>query len=175
MALQHTLPGVRPANVILPFPFEKNTRGVAPGSVNNGGDYVASRRSLLARYAAPWCQALHKQDPPAYAAVMYELCVEVAQESVAVRSPFSAEVSPEDSQVRFVVFEAPRTLTKVVVKRNDAEYHDNILRCIIRLSQNSVAFCVLDDLFVRWLESVSKSGIYLIVSPSTTGMSLTVQ
>jgi hypothetical protein len=48
--------------------------------VNNGGDYVASRRALLTRYAVKWLVELHDQDPALYGVLMYEICVETSQE-----------------------------------------------------------------------------------------------
>jgi hypothetical protein len=50
--------------------------------VNNGGDYVASRRALLNQYVARWLLALHDQDVGVYAHVLYEVCTDLAEHAL---------------------------------------------------------------------------------------------
>jgi hypothetical protein len=49
--------------------------------VNNGGDYVASRRALLNQYAARWLLAFHDQDVRVYANVLYDICTDLAEDT----------------------------------------------------------------------------------------------
>lgn len=50
-------------------------------SSNNGGDYVACRRSLLRSYATAWLLALHDLDPVFYGKTCFELVLEIAGET----------------------------------------------------------------------------------------------
>ena len=49
--------------------------------MNNGGDYVASRRALLNQYAARWLLAFHDQDVRVYASVLYDICTDLAEDT----------------------------------------------------------------------------------------------
>jgi hypothetical protein len=64
-------------------------------SSNNGGDYVAHRRSLLRSYAAAWLLALHDLDAGFYGMTCFELVLEIAGE------PPEAEASEVASYVTF--------------------------------------------------------------------------
>jgi hypothetical protein len=66
--------------------------------VNNGGDYVASRRGLLRRYAVRWLLALHDQDTALYAALIYDICSDMAEDG-AVKADFGGLQSGEDKKV----------------------------------------------------------------------------
>ncbi|KAH9966782.1 hypothetical protein BC827DRAFT_1153126 [Russula dissimulans] len=50
-------------------------------SSNNGGDYVAHRRSLLKSYATTWLLALHDQDTVFYGKTCFDLVLEIAGET----------------------------------------------------------------------------------------------
>ena len=76
------MPGVRTALESLPWPSANSTRPAPASSVNNGGDYVASRRALLNQYAARWLLALHDQDVGVYAHVLYEVCTDLAEHAL---------------------------------------------------------------------------------------------
>ena len=80
MAKQKTLPGIRPASEQLAWPSATSSRLAPANPLHNGGDYVASRRALQNRYAAKWLSEMHDQDPTLYAELMYDICVEIAQE-----------------------------------------------------------------------------------------------
>ena len=76
------LPGVRGTTEAKPWPAPTSTaRTGSSTSVNSGGDYVACRKLLLARYASRWLLALHDQDPAMYARLIYEQCDELAQDA----------------------------------------------------------------------------------------------
>ncbi|KAK7693413.1 hypothetical protein QCA50_002981 [Cerrena zonata] len=132
VARGRNLPGVRSGIEVQTWPSPANTRA-AGGSSNSGGDYVASRRALLQRYAAPWMLAFHDRDITAYANTVYELLVEHA-EGAYTDDYFLKSLSEQETQ-----------------KRN-AAISDRILRHIIKICQASVVFTVFEDLFHRWLE-----------------------
>jgi hypothetical protein len=65
----------------MPQPWPNPTKKPAfASSSNNGGDYVAYRRSLLRNYAAAWLLALHDQDVGFYGKMGFELVLEIAGE-----------------------------------------------------------------------------------------------
>jgi hypothetical protein len=81
LAQGRQLPGVRTGLESIPWPSANNTRPAPASTVNNGGDYVASRRALLNQYAARWLLALHDQDIGVYANVLYEICTDLAEDA----------------------------------------------------------------------------------------------
>lgn len=81
VARGRSLPGVRAGVEAQSWPAIANNRPVA-NTANNGGDYVASRRLLLTRYAAPWMLAFHDQDIAVYANLLYDLLAERAESSL---------------------------------------------------------------------------------------------
>lgn len=142
LANQKTLPGIRTTTDPLPWPSSQFSRSAPASSINNGGDYVASRRALLTRYAMKWLSEMHDADPAQYGVFIYEICVEASQEGTAdvdiIKIP-----SHEDQKHRF------------------ADSSDRLLRFIMRLSQaNGVVFSVFDTLFLRWLEHVSAMDVF---------------
>lgn len=78
LAQGRQLPGVRIGLESLPWPSVNSTRPTPTSTVNNGGDYVASRRALLNQYVARWLLAFHDQDIKVYAQVLYEICTDLA-------------------------------------------------------------------------------------------------
>jgi hypothetical protein len=82
LAQGRQLPGVRTGLESLPWPSANNNTRPAPAStVNNGGDYVASRRALLNQYVARWLLAFHDQNVKVYANVLYEICTDLAEDT----------------------------------------------------------------------------------------------
>jgi hypothetical protein len=77
--LERELPGVRTSNMRQPWPNSTKKPPFASSS-NNGGDYVAHRRSLLRSYAAAWLLALHDLDTGFYGKTCFELVLEIAGE-----------------------------------------------------------------------------------------------
>jgi hypothetical protein len=71
---QLDLPGVRSGTELLPWPFSQGNRPTP----TSGGDYVATRRALLTRYAARWLLAVHNLDITSYAKLLYELCTDMS-------------------------------------------------------------------------------------------------
>ncbi|KAI6005919.1 hypothetical protein EDD15DRAFT_2384583 [Pisolithus albus] len=74
------LPGVRAPTDPVPWPRTQNSRRIPTNSVNNGGDYIASRRNLLHTYIAKWLLALHNQDISAYPAIVFDATHEIASD-----------------------------------------------------------------------------------------------
>lgn len=96
------LPGVRSASDPLPWPAVLNGRPAPSSSANNGGDYVASRRALLSRYATPWLLALHNQDADKYCTLLYDICVDLTEDVIDLPTDIFAEDPKHDAKVRKV-------------------------------------------------------------------------
>ncbi|KAG1753463.1 hypothetical protein EDB19DRAFT_1903124 [Suillus lakei] len=120
------LPGIRSGSDAPVWPTAHDARRAPSSSVNNGGDYVAARRSLLSRYAARWLLALHDQDFVAYARLLSEIIQDIAS-----RHESSCLNAHESSSTA-----------------------ERSLRFIIRLCRASVDFTALDDLFLMWLQTL---------------------
>ena len=158
------MPGVRTALESLPWPSANSSRPTPTSTVNNGGDYVASRRALLNQYVARWLLAFHDQEFKVYANVLYEICTDLAGDAsvhdeffLGKRETDTEKVSLSDFVVAILV--KPSSFFLIPQKRNTA-YADNILRYIIKLCQTNVTFSVFDDLFLMWLETVSAMNLY---------------
>ncbi|OAX44683.1 hypothetical protein K503DRAFT_196614 [Rhizopogon vinicolor AM-OR11-026] len=119
------LPGIRSATDTPMWPTPRDARRAQIGSANNGGDYVAARRSLLSRYAARWLLALHDQDVVTYARLLFEIIRDIASGLENCLNGHEPSATAERS-----------------------------LRFIIRLCQASVDFTTLDDLFLMWLQTL---------------------
>lgn len=78
--LERELPGVHTSGMRQSWPNSAKKPPYAASS-NNGGDYVACRRSLLRSYAAAWLLALHDLDPVFYGKTCFELVLEIAGET----------------------------------------------------------------------------------------------
>jgi hypothetical protein len=120
------LPGVRSGSDAPVWPTTYDARRAPSSSVNNGGDYVAARHSLLSRYAARWLLALHDQDFVAYVQLLSDNIQDIASRHE--RSCLNAHESPSTAE--------------------------RSLRFIIRLCRASVDFTALDDLFLMWLQTL---------------------
>ncbi|KAG2078289.1 hypothetical protein BDR04DRAFT_1131999 [Suillus decipiens] len=120
------LPGVRNGSDAPAWPITHGVRRAPNNSVNNGGDYIAARRSLLSRYAARWLLALHDQDFAAYVRLLLDNIQDIASRHE--RSCLNAHESPSTAE--------------------------RSLRFIVRLCKVSVDFTALDDLFLMWLQTL---------------------
>lgn len=131
-----SLPGVRSGVDIPPWPSTSQTRPTPASSANNGGDYVAGRRSLSMRYAARWLLALHDQDIDGYATMVFDILVEKAHELPVADEFFLGK-------------------GRGAGDRKEATVTEKTLHLILKLSQASVLFTAFDDLFQKWLERAS--------------------
>jgi hypothetical protein len=132
--------------------------------VNNGGDYVASRRALLNQYVARWLLAFHDQEFKVYANVLYEICTDLAGDASVHDELFLGKRETNAEKVSLSGFDMAISVKSfpfflLPQKRNTA-YADSILRYIIKLCQTTVTFSVFDDLFLMWLETVSAMSLY---------------
>ncbi|KAF7793229.1 hypothetical protein EIP86_004339 [Pleurotus ostreatoroseus] len=99
------LPGVRTGD-FLPWPPQAQDRPTATGAPGNGGDYVATRRSLLSRYVASWMLALHDQSIVNYATMVFDLVTEFAEEQAYWDTSFLGERSEEAIMRHSIVLDA---------------------------------------------------------------------
>ncbi|KAF8894642.1 hypothetical protein BD779DRAFT_1502197 [Infundibulicybe gibba] len=141
LAKQRDLPGVRSANEPPPWPSAPSTRPTPTSSVNNGGDYVASRRALLNRYVMKWLLALHDQDPVLYALILYDVCMELADDCV----------YDED------IFATPRGEME---QKTQVKKCGRLLHSIVILAQASLSFSVFENIFVRSLDYISDLNLF---------------
>lgn len=81
LAQGRQLPGVRIGVDSVAWPSAIASRPTPTSAVNNGGDYVASRRALLNQYVARWLLAFHDQNSSEYAKVLYEISTELADDA----------------------------------------------------------------------------------------------
>ncbi|KAG1756739.1 uncharacterized protein EDB91DRAFT_1332497 [Suillus paluster] len=95
-----SLPGVRSASDTPVWPTAHDARRAPSSSVNNGGDYVAARRSLLSRYAAGWLLALHDQDVVTYARLLSEIIQDIA---TCLGSSCPEPSSTAERSLRFII------------------------------------------------------------------------
>ncbi|KAF9454513.1 hypothetical protein P691DRAFT_770412 [Macrolepiota fuliginosa MF-IS2] len=132
------LPGMA-SNLMNQWPPVHHERPVHGGSMQNGGDYLASRQALLHRYAGRWLLALHNQDVDLYAGSLFSACDELADHG--------AETNTRSLSYHMLTAE------------DDLMQFERILHHILRLSQARVLFSVSDTIYLRWLELVHNSGI----------------
>ncbi|KAG1715706.1 hypothetical protein ID866_1469 [Astraeus odoratus] len=132
VSLGRELPGVRAASDPIPWPFARDSRRIPSSSVNNGGDYVASRRALLHAYVVEWLLTLHNQDVSAFPSIVFDATHEIATEY------------------------ACSTNLLAVSQNHDRHWDiaDRCLKFILKLYQASVTFTALDELFLLWLKSL---------------------
>lgn len=144
-----SLPGVRAGLEIQPWPTATNNRPNVANTASNGGDYVASRRLLLSRYATPWMLAFHDRDITAYASLLFDLLAERAESGFVDEFFLGSRNSGQE-----LVSIPPRCL---IYSHNHRIQHrqitvsDKLLRLIIKACQASVVFTAFDDLFNKWL------------------------
>ncbi|KIP09568.1 hypothetical protein PHLGIDRAFT_67270 [Phlebiopsis gigantea 11061_1 CR5-6] len=140
VARNRNLPGVRSGEA-QSWPPQPSARPTGSVTASNGGEYIATRRALLSRYAGPWMLALHDLDIMAYAAMLYDLLCEYAEDGVFI-DPFRLD--------------SDEAITR----------QKQFLRSIIKVSQVSLTFTAFDDLFQRWLARVQDDGNYELAIPS---------
>ncbi|KAI0093920.1 hypothetical protein BDY19DRAFT_989447 [Irpex rosettiformis] len=138
VARGRNLPGVRSGEPQA-WPIEAQLRPHTTPTTSNGGDYVAGRRALLSRYAAPWMLALHDLDISIYSTLVFELACEHADETTGYHNNY------------FLGANERRVKTTAT--------SDLILKAIVKLSQASIVFSVFDDLFEAWLEHVQNDDL----------------
>ncbi|PPR08077.1 hypothetical protein CVT24_010538 [Panaeolus cyanescens] len=135
VATQRALPGVSLYKSHSNWPFPSDSRLGA--HANNGGDYVAARRSLHSRYAVPWLRELHDLDTDLYTSIIVDVC------SDSTRNREIGSLPNFDEGTNRIV---------------PLEECDQILRYIVKLSQNFVLFSSFDHTFLLWMEKAVAFG-----------------
>jgi len=115
----------------------------------NGGDYIATRRALLTRYAIPWLLSLRDKDPVASVAMIYEACEGLAR---------TEQNSGDDDGMRSSSMPRGMHQPKLTMQKDHPNRSETILRAIIKLTQASVGLGIFDELFLSWLTCVSALG-----------------
>ncbi|KAF5315600.1 hypothetical protein D9611_004713 [Ephemerocybe angulata] len=123
VAKQKPLPGVRTTGDMPPWPFAHPARSM----------------TLLSRYAVPWLLSLHDQDRDVYAEILYDTCLELADDRVVGSEVFDENMTEMEANS---------------IKRLDAA-----LFAVVKITQASVTFTCSEDLMLRWLTLVSELGI----------------
>jgi hypothetical protein len=153
IAKQKPLPGVRQNSDTAPWPATRIVRNTPDGAAaGNGRDYVQARRALIARYAEPWLLSLHNQNPDAYIDIVYDACVELAEDRTPATEFF--DISTQDPNVRrFGLFTLEMLIPDSQLK--SPALLNEVLYCISKVAQSSMAFSAMDALVLRWLTSVT--------------------
>ncbi|TDL27495.1 hypothetical protein BD410DRAFT_782583 [Rickenella mellea] len=141
VARGRTLPGVPSVVDSHSWPSGASSRSAPTSSVNNGGDHVARRKSLLTRYAAPWLLALHNRDRVFYSHLLFNLCTELATESDDPESAGGARFAHSSAELKRV------------------EWAERVFRYVVKLHQSTVAFSAIDDLLPKFLDAVLDFGL----------------
>lgn len=81
-----------------PWPFAHPVRGDSQPS--NGRDYMTARTVLLTRYALSWLLSLHDLDEAVYTDILYDTCMELAEDRLAGSDVFDENM--EEMEVRIV-------------------------------------------------------------------------
>ncbi|KXN89237.1 Protein kinase C delta type [Leucoagaricus sp. SymC.cos] len=137
------------------WPSIHHERPVHSGSVQNSGDYLASRQALLYQYARRWLLALHNQDVDLYAGSMFETCDELADrtDEMAIRNPNNHTATENVSYIPIFYF-------GVTINNKQHLMHcERVLHRILQLSQAHVLFSVSDSIYLQWLELAHSKGM----------------
>ncbi|KDQ07904.1 hypothetical protein BOTBODRAFT_180257 [Botryobasidium botryosum FD-172 SS1] len=140
VAIGRVPPGIRSTHDLPSWPSSTSARLTGLSSANSGGDYVASRRQLLAKYAMRWLLALHDLDPDLYARALFEECVELADRR-------------DQTGLLEQLLQSKATAEREMQRK--VEWADRILRHILKLCEASVVFSRFDDLFMMWLDAIA--------------------
>lgn len=84
-----------------PWPFGRRSPGGSEAQFSNGREYMTVRTALLSRYAVPWLLALHDQDQESYANILYETCVELADDRIAGSEVFDLTGTDVSRRMKF--------------------------------------------------------------------------
>jgi hypothetical protein len=159
VAKQRDLPGVRPLQSTVPWPPFPNTRSSPSSTASNGGDFVSARRSLLSRFALPWLSRLHALDPAFYCQTLFDSCSQIVAAGDLESNAISGSAVRENDVCKSLAFTSKHFKLCLTVFQQLSRRCDNLLRSIIKLSQNSVVFSVFDALLLRWMHSVFEMGV----------------
>lgn len=143
VAVGEPLPGVKSRSQPKTWPSiltaSENVGGV---SGSGATDYTATRRVIIERYANPWLHQLHDLNRALYAECLYQQCLQSSEASLSA-IPGNL-LHPERKGVD--------------EHRRNVEMVDDTLKYVVKLCQWGVVWTTFDDLFVNWLDTMSKLG-----------------
>ncbi|KAF8311639.1 hypothetical protein DL93DRAFT_2168963 [Clavulina sp. PMI_390] len=134
------LPGVRPPGTSPLWPWSLSDRLAYTTSTQSGGEYLSTRKLLLARFVTPWLRELHQLDPEAYVDIVFSYCSQSALTKQNVMEDFFGD-NIDLPQVEF---------SAVVL-----QWGEDTLRSILKICVASAIFSSFENVFVRWLDVAS--------------------
>ncbi|RIB13957.1 hypothetical protein C2G38_2097116 [Gigaspora rosea] len=102
-------------------------KGYFPNSAG-GGAYVISRRMLKEKYILQWLSAIHELDEELFCDIVYD-------------------------QIK-MVYENQNQQEHIDTNEDDFQFHDRMLKCIIRLWNEGLLFTSFNEILSRWLDEV---------------------
>lgn len=129
-------------------------RPIHAGSMQNGGDYLASRHALLDQYARRWLLALHNQNINLFSSSLFETCDDLVHMTVKM----DLRNLNHNKSVLEVSYHSFPVISSVLIASQRSEQCEQALHHILRLSQARVLFSATDTIYLRWLEFVDSYG-----------------
>lgn len=136
-SLREQLPGVRSEGQRLPWPEPIPSKSGSSGS--GAIEYTSTRRALLLRYAMPWLLQVHDLQRQLYAQCLYQQCLQLADSSTSGISQLP-EHDHSDGELC----------------SQEIKVADETLKLIVKLCQTGIVWTTFDDLFVNWLDTMSR-------------------
>jgi hypothetical protein len=115
------------------------------------------RTALLTRYAIPWLLSLHDQDSETYTDIIYDTCIELADDRVVGSEVFDGNVA--EMEVRYILFSTHASNPDNHSQAASTKRLDAVLVAIIKISHAGVTFSCSEELILRWLRLVTESGV----------------
>ena len=119
------------------------------------------RTALLSRYAVPWLLALHDQDQEGYANILYETCVELADDRIVGSEVFDLTGTDVSRRMKFFESALRESVKEVAIRRLDT-----VLFSIVKITQASVTFTCSDQLLAHWFNLATEVALPKKVSGS---------
>lgn len=118
-------------------------------------DYTATRKAIVNRYAIPWLLKIHDQNKSLYANCLYQQCLQLADASSISSLEHKEHGSGEQCAVsRFYCLRI--NLLIMQFSQHEVEMADETLKYIVKLCQWGIVWTTFDDLFMNWLDTMSK-------------------
>ncbi|KAG8753658.1 hypothetical protein FRC14_005835, partial [Serendipita sp. 396] len=134
------MPGVRPVGEKPAWPEPIYNAAPREGSTGGAADYTTTRQKIATRFALPWLLQMHDLNRSLYAECLYQQCLQAAEAALFTSKAFIAHQDrSEERQTDY-----------------DVEMADETLKYIVKLCQWGIVWTTFDDLFVNWLDTMSK-------------------
>ncbi|KAG8829946.1 hypothetical protein FRC17_005740 [Serendipita sp. 399] len=130
------MPGVRSVGEKPAWPEPIYNLAAREGSIGGAAEYTTTRRKITTRFALPWLLQVHDLNRSLYVDCLYQQCLQVAEASLFTSKTF---ITQEERQADYEI-----------------EMADETLKYIVKLCQLGVVWTTFDDLFVNWLDTMSK-------------------